>query len=215
MSQPQALIQWTIAELFLVLVTGTVVLGSMWAPQIFLWLVLMGVMLFLFSLLAISRVGRGSWQAFATGFCCFAIGYFAALLLVENNSFSLLQEVRQLPTTNWMYHWQPALTQTKYMKDGEAIPASLDPTMDMYGNVVDSEGNSLGSTMIGGGGFIGGGGPNVVIQAIQVERTPSHEAYFTLGHVFWALLLGYLGGKFAVGFQRFQNNQETKPAPVE
>ncbi|QDU76597.1 hypothetical protein Pan97_36490 [Bremerella volcania] len=216
MSQRQALVQWSLLELVVVLTTGVVVIGSMWAPQIFLWLVLMGVMLFLFSLLAISRVGRGPWRAFATGFCCFAIGYFAALILVENNSFTLFSELRQLPTTNWMYHWQPVLTHTKYMKDGEAIPASLAPTMDIYGNVTDSEGNSLGSTMVGGGGgFIIGSGQNMVINAIQVVHTPSQETYFTLGHVFWALLLGYLGGKFAVGFQRFQENQETSQQPIE
>lgn len=220
MSQRQALVQWSLLELVIVLTTGIVVLGSMWAPQIFLWLVLMGVMLFLFALFVIARVGRGQWRTFATGFCCFTIGYLAALLLVENNSYSIFPNIHQLPTTIAMYQLQPVLTQTSYMKDGERIPASLNPTVDIYGNVTDSAGNNLGSTLMGGGGgygggFVGGGGPNMVISAIEVKATPNYQTYFTLGHVFWALLLGYMGGKFAVGFQRFQENQETAQLPIE
>lgn len=219
MTQRQALVQWSLLELVIVLTTGILVLGSMWAPQIFLWLVLMGVMLFLFALLAVSRVGRGPWRAFATGFCCFTLGYLAALFLVENTNYSIFPNIHQLPTTIAMHQLQPFVTQTSYLKDGERIPASLNPTVDLYGTVTDAEGNTLGSTLMGGGGGYGGGGfigggTGKVITAIEVKSTPNYQTYFTLGHVFWALLLGYVGGKFAVGFQRFQENQETNQPPI-
>ncbi|MFN3152028.1 hypothetical protein [Bremerella sp.] len=221
MTQRQALVQWSLWELVVVMTTGILVLGSMWAPQIFLWLVLMGTMLFLFALIAISRVGRGPWRAFATGFCCFTIGYLAAFFLVENNNYSIFPNIHQLPTTIAMHQLQPYVTHTIYLKDGKPIPASLNPTVDIYGNVADSNGNNLGSTLMGGGGgyggggFMGGSGPNTVITAIEVKSTPNYQTYFTLGHIFWALLLGYVGGKFAVGFQRFQENQETSQPPTE
>lgn len=86
MSQRQALAQWSLLELVVVLTTGTFVIGSMWAPQLFLWLALMFLLLLVFAFLTISRVGKGQWKTFAQGFCCFAIGYLAALFLVENGS---------------------------------------------------------------------------------------------------------------------------------
>lgn len=213
MGQRQALVQWSLGELVIVLTTGTIVIGSMWAPQVFLWLVLIFFMLLVFSMVAISRVGRHHWRTFATGFCCFTIGYLAALLLVENPNLSTFPTIGQLPTTNLMFQCQEILTHTRYIKDGKVIPASRELKIDTYGNVIDSDGNSLGSTMAVGPLIPGVmGTPNA---GIQIVRNPDPIAYITLGHVFWALLLGYLGGKFAVGFQRFQNNQETALQPSE
>lgn len=209
-------VQWSLLELVVVLTIGVVVLGSIWAPPIFLNLVLAGFMLLVFSLLAIAWVGRGSWRTFATGFCCFSFAYLAALVLVETGQSRLFQGVGQLPTTSLMITWQSSLTRTQYIKDGQPISDELKPTMDNMGNVIDADGNTLGSTIaMGGGGFFAGGGPGTPVPAIYVKQTPNYSTYMTLGHVFWTLLLGYLGGKFAVGFRRFQDNQETAPPSDE
>ncbi len=200
------LVQWTIAELIVVLVIGTFVIGTMWAHRELVWLVMLLAMLLVFCMLTIAFVGRREWRWFGAGFSVFAVGYFLTLVIVERPQEAIPNTLSQLPTTYLLLQCQEALTHTRYELDGKEIPAELEPRVGPLGQVVDRDGNSLGNVHYGPNipGFIA-----PPTGSVFLTYTPDPSTYHTLGQTFWMLLFGYVGGKFGVGFARYQVRQET------
>lgn len=208
MASRKPLVQWSIRELFCVLVIGTVVIGSMWAHPAMVWFVMLFTMLLVFSMLTIAMVGRGDWRWFGAGFSVFAIGYFATLIFVERSEGELPQFMPQMPTTYLLMLCQESVTYRSFIKDGDVVSSDLGPVLTSSGLVTDRNGNALGEYMGSlPSGFIpglAGNSPGTVVTVL----TPGPFTYHTLGQIFFMLLLGYLGGKFAVAFARFQDRQE-------
>lgn len=202
----QPLVQWTVAELIVVLVTASFTIGAMWAHKSVVWLVMSLAMVLVFAMLAIAFVGRRDWRVFGVGFSAFAIGYFLTLAIVERSSESIPNTMGQLPTTYALMLCQESLTYVTYKVDGEVIPSEREPKLLASGTLVDRDGNRLGSNLVGP--FI----PGLTSQPkgmVIVVHTPDPLTFHTLGQIFWMLLFGYLGGKFAVAFVRYQDRRET------
>jgi len=220
MSDSKPLIQFSVAELVVVLTIGTLVGGSMWAPNILLQLVMVLVLLLPLVFVTMALIGKDSWRIFSIGFVVFALGYFTAGIVIKNQSLSLPNSHQELPTDYLWSQLYESIVQRVYFKDGKPISEDLEPKSDEWGNVTDKNGNYLGNlnaketnargSFGGGGGVPTPGGPPVKLRSI-----PWWETFQTIGHLLWMLTFGYLGGKFAVGFQRFQHNQETSPTTGE
>ncbi|PQO42123.1 hypothetical protein [Blastopirellula marina] len=202
MDKRKPLVQFSIRELLTVLVVGTVVIGSLWAHPAMVWVVMLFAMLLVFSMLTIAIIGRDGWRWFGAGFSVFAVGYFATWMTMESFGNQFPDLLRPMPTTDLLRQLQESLTYISFEKDGQPIPAELEPIMNDAGDVYDRHGNRLGGT----NRF-----DPFLAPSVRVVQTPSTDTYHTLGQIFFMLLLGYLGGKFAVGFARFQGRQEEIP----
>ena len=173
----------------------------MWAPLATVQVILVLVLVYLLALATIAVMGRGDWRVFAIGFIIFAVGYFLSAVLIENQSLKLPNSNKTLPTAYlWGQLYDPIVHRV-FIKDGESIPASLEPKLDDRGNVTDKDGNVLGNLNAG--------------RAVQLKPTPSLETFHTIGQVLWMLLFGYLGGKFAVGFRIYQVRQGSELLSTE
>lgn len=148
-------------------------------------------------------VGQKEWRTFAIGFVVMAICYSALLVVVERKVAQSTEIPLRgyLPTTALWYSLKEPLTRQQFFMNDAAIPTDKNPTLanDNY-TVLDGDGNKIGKLASGG---------------IKLVKTPTNDQFEMTGYAVWYILLGYLGGKFAVGFQRFQNNQETPLQPSE
>ncbi|MBA2117995.1 hypothetical protein [Bremerella alba] len=115
--------------------------------------------------------------------------------------------INELPTTIvWESGYESLEHKVyKYRDNGEVISSSLEPHRDPQGNVLDKDGNVLGVHGVNGNN----------LRSIGVYTVPKAGTYYVVGELLWAMLLGYLGGKFVLGFRRFQDNQETEAKPTE
>jgi len=128
-------------------------------------------------------VDRGPRQVFAIGFCVAAFGYGVLLLsapkikdiygIQRNREFSSNQG--ELPTTVLLDQIYRKVQSGVWIEQetGKAHPATASP-------VTDSSGNQT----------IGG-------KPVGFMPIPSGEDFMHVGHYWWALLFGCLGGSFA------------------
>ena len=199
MSQPKALVQISMAEAVVLLTAACLLIGMIWSP--WWWLeclfFLLAIVAFLMTAIACSARGETKW--FAAGFSILAIGYLGLSMAVQAGMVRVgAVYVNELPTTMvWQngYEWIKRET-FRYADNSEAISSSLEPYRDPQGYILDKKGNVLGVDTAGAN----------KLRHVRIFIVPSVGTYSVIGELSWALLLGYLGGKFVVGFRRYQEN---------
>jgi hypothetical protein len=126
---------------------------------------------------------RGPRQAFALGFCLATFGYGILLLSTPKTTdiYSIKRSVEfsqvqgQLPTTLLLYRIYRSVQGGVYVEHetGKAHPSTTPLITD-----------SAGNQTIGG-------------KPVGFMPIPDSEDFMHVGHYWWALLFGYLGGSFA------------------
>ncbi|MHC2070556.1 hypothetical protein ACYFX5_24055 [Bremerella sp. T1] len=206
MNGRKPLVQFSIAELVTVLTIGCLVVGAMWAHEIVSNLALLVAMGIVIGNLIVIAVARNQPRTFAIGFTLAAFSYAVLSLIVEHRigETSEFRLDRELPTTKlWMELREP-ITREYFYLDDKLIPESRKPTFLEDGRtVVDKDGTKLGRVSSLGG------------SKLKIKESPSGTMFIRTGFVVWTLLLGYLGGKFAVGFRRYQDRQSIEPKPQD
>jgi hypothetical protein len=167
------------------------------------------VIVALIAALIVAFVDRGFSQAFAVGFVLVGFVYALAVLsgyssLASGNITSDMRNLEftyggRLPTTySLRFLHQTVIHRTYTDLSGNPLP-NYDPAKD-------SKTASVGG---GGGGFSRGGFP------ARTHESPTREDFMPIGHCWWALLLGYVGGIFAMYVHRRRMRDEEKlPADV-
>ncbi|MEW4561216.1 hypothetical protein AB1K70_01750 [Bremerella sp. JC770] len=202
------LVQWSLGELVVVVTVATVVVGSLWAPMIFFQLAMILLMLIASILVVILCIGSGYLRTFCIGFASAVGVYLLALILVESPYGIFVAEDVRLPTTTIWAKMQPHITQ---IRAGSYPRSSVNKELIWQDDstLKDVDGNHYGAVrnldLI----------KSPIIGQQYIDFAPSLNVFYAIGQSVWLLTLGYLGGKFAVGFQRFQHNQETSPTTVE
>ncbi len=198
MNARPSLIQFSLSELIAVMTIATIVLGSMWTSREVVSGVVVGVVLLVLAWFTLALVGHGRLRAFAIGFVVFVLGYHLIAAVVVHGVVALnVIDNRMPPIRLWGQLHEPIVRRV-FMKDGQPIDASLEPTLSSRGIVTDKQGNRLGTIH-----FTGAGRPR-----IEVVDRPGLREFYTVGELLWTLLLGYLGGKFAVVAYRYQQRNE-------
>lgn len=151
-----------------------------------------------FAAFIIAFVDRGSRQAFAIGFSLVAISYWAVLIVgaqkAGSNSLELDFSFGRLPTTVLLKNLYSAVRKT-YWKDPnthQVIPG-YDPATQ---NQERSGGKVLGTYSPGP----------------YMANEPRREDFMVIGHFWWTLILGYVGGRFARWVYRGRCD-EPSPSP--
>lgn len=134
------------------------------------------------ALAIIAFVGTAQPKAFATGFLLSTLVYAATVIAAGNNELDPYDG--RLPTTIVLRYAHHALVTTTWtdFATGKVVP-DYDPAKDAQ----------LGN---GGGGF---GGPSVMLQ-----ESPDRPTFMSTGHMLLAMMLGWVGGKFAIYVYRTQ-----------
>jgi predicted PurR-regulated permease PerM len=195
-----------LVALFAMAVVSLVYANDFWVS------VITGILMVAFiAALIVAFVDRGFPQAFAIGFVLAVFAYAFALLsgfssLSSGNVASNVRNVEfthegRLPTTRSLRFLHQAVTRHTYTDSwGKPLP-NFDPAKA-------SKTAAMGG---GGGGFFPGLGSNRYI----IHESPSRETFMPIGHSWWALLIGSLGGAFAVYvYRRRLRNEEKLPGDV-
>jgi hypothetical protein len=146
-----------------------------------------GAILILISAIVVAVGDRGPRQKFALAFAIVVAGYHFAIMAepgTETNSGSpaLQGAAGPLPTSQLLESLYQAIAVTDW----------YDPfTGQVIGPYDPRQPNppSIGPPP-GGGGFVAGIGP-------QLRTRPNQYPFMRIGHIWWALLFGYVGGRVA------------------
>jgi hypothetical protein len=197
----------SLRELFmLVAATALAIVSLMYASPV--WQAIFSLVAMLLALAAViaSLVDRGPRRAFAIGFAVAMLGYLLALIniqkfmsgrAVENTELDVYAEGR-LPTSIALQNFYAGISRTKYFDPttGERIPESERDNLTVIGE------NRFGIRGTGGGGGFGSGGMFGGVRVPPGKRAALHEIrprrenFMPIGHFWWAVLLGYIGGRF-------------------
>ncbi len=133
----------------------------------------------------IAFVGRGQLKCFATGFMIPLTAY--AFLHIAAGDAELDPFQGELPTTRLLRPIYRVVVTRTWLDavSGKELPDYQPGTMPARHE----------------GGFL----PPGVTRVVRSE-TPDRTAFMTLGHVLLAMGIGYVGGKFAVVVQRYQDS---------
>jgi hypothetical protein len=159
------------------------------------WMALSGaVMLLTTALLIVAVIDRGARQAFAIGFMLtagvYAVMYFTSA--IANGAGRELDPYDgSLPTTKILRPLFENVSTVQYTVQTSggnrafATHAEAETFLKSYG----------GPAFYTGGGLGGGGGFNPGISFLE---TPARADFFSIAHLWWMLLFGYLGGRFGL-----------------
>ncbi len=200
MRKQKPLVQWTIREFLFVLTVGIVVLGSMWATKLVWQLAMLLAMLILIAMLVLASTGRREWRTFAIGFALAAAFY--GVISKTNPA--------EIPT-QWIWdQLRDHVSRRVFVLDDAIMADSQTLSVTPDGLVRDQEGQPVGglSGFAPTGGYFSGPGQSSNLPTIHFDYAPTTSTFQLTGRAFWFLLLGYLSGKFAVGFRRYQDKLE-------
>jgi hypothetical protein len=199
----------SLRELFvLVAATAVAIVSLMYASP--LWQAIFSLVAMLLALRAViaSLVDRGPRRAFAIGFAVAMLGYVLIVINVqkfmpgragENTEFDVYAEGR-LPTSIALQNFYAGISRTKYFdaKTGARIPESERENLMLVGENLFGIGGTGGGGGFEGGGMFGGASVQVPPgkRAALYEIRPRRENFMAIGHFWWALLFGYIGGRF-------------------
>jgi len=144
-----------------------------------------------FAMLIVAFVDRGARQAFAIGFSIVAICYWAVLVAgaqrAGSNSIELDYSFGRLPTTAILRKLYAAVRKTFWIdqKTGAVVPGYTPNTQAQ-------------------------GGVSAAIPTAYMANRPKREDFMQIGHCWWTLILGYVGGQFASWIYRRRANS-TEP----
>jgi hypothetical protein len=126
---------------------------------------------------------RGPRQVFAIGFCVAALGYGGLLATAHKtkDNYGVLQGVEyssgegKLPTTMFLYRVYRSVARGEYVEQdtGKTHPATTALMTDAAGN----------QTISG--------------KVVGFRPIPDSDDFMHVGHYWWVLLFGYVGGSFA------------------
>ena len=135
-----------------------------------------------FAALVTATVGRGSMQASSIGFVLIMATYGLIVFnpipnISRGAEFDHMQG--RLPTTRLLRYIHAAVGQSQWIDSstGKEIP-NFDPANPSI-------------PMSGSGGFQGAG------PTAGYREIPQRELFMPIGHLWWGLLFGYIGGRFA------------------
>lgn len=200
MEKRRPLAQWTIREFIFVLSVGILVLGSMWAAKLIWQLAMLLVMLIMIAMLVVAFTGRGEWRTFAIGFAL-AVAFYGVVSTTKP---------AEIPT-QWIWdQLRDHVSRQVFVLDGEPLPDSQKLSVTPDGLVRDENGQSIGglSGFAPNGDYYSGPDQSLNLPRIYFDYAPTTAVFQAVGKAFWPMLLGYLSGKFAVGFRRYQDHKE-------
>jgi hypothetical protein len=212
----------SLREMFLLVAATALAIVSLLTAS-FLWQSIIGLAAMLAAMIAmiVTFVDCGPRRAFAIGFAVAMLGYLFVVLNAReimpanrfgsdnrNVEFGVYEYGARLPTSVALQYIYAGISRTKYFdaKTGERIPESESAKLSLVGEWF----GGVGGGGLGGGGF---GGMQMNVPAGQrpafYETRPRAENFMVLGHFWWALLFGYVGGHFA-RFVYLRRDRETK-----
>lgn len=167
-------------------------------------------MIVLFGSLIIATIDRGARQAFAIGFALTMIAYGAMLTTghrivgsggsMNSKNVEFDQWAGRLPTTRLLRYVHMAVERNEWTDaSGNVIPG-YDPKKPVVPQI-SNRGPSSGSF----GGPVGGA---------FFREVPPREIFVPIGHCWWSLLLGYVGGYFG-RFVYWRRIGEDRKRPVD
>jgi predicted PurR-regulated permease PerM len=172
----------SLRELFLLLACCAFALVSLkYASETWLAVTLGMGMLVFFWAIVVAAIDRGSRQAFATAFVLVMSMYVVIVLNTPSPVFNQSQPASmefdqwdgRLPTTRLMRYVHQLLDRSEWI-DGSTGEVVAQPTTSQI--------NAAGTGM----------SPSVAYREI-----PPREQFMPVAHMWWGMLLGYIGGKFA------------------
>lgn len=202
-STRKPLVQLGMAEMIGVLSIFSIVFGAMWAPAIVFPMVVLFVMILSAAILAIAWVGMGEVRTFASGFVAWTMVYLLACIAIECN-LGLFEEGAEpfvLPTTTLWEQLREPLTRFELKPLDESASYPGVRVSDDGLSVLNENGVEIGYVADWSGRDVSGVG-------FFIKETPGATRFLRTGYLLWYLVLGHLGGKSAVGFARFQDQQE-------
>jgi hypothetical protein len=189
----------SLRELFALVTCCALALVSLkYASEAWLAFALGVAMLAFFAAIVLAAIDRGPRQAFGVAFILIVIAYgflvfetprYPGNAGIGTGEFNLWQG--HLPTTYLLRFVYTAVEDRRWFDSttGKEIN-NFDPANPSI--PID---NSVGDFGGGGGGFSGGGG--VAPSTASLRVFPSQQHFALIGHLWWALLFGYIGGRFA------------------
>jgi hypothetical protein len=191
-----------------------------YASQVWLTVTLGIALIALFIAIIVAAVDRGPRQAFAIGFTLIVIAYGWAVFNVpqvpsggidgslRTGEFGLW--TGHLPTTQLLRHVYTAVQGRTWFDSstGKEL-VNFDPANP---SIPVGPGGGFGGYMGGGGGGFGGGGIATAPATPMAfyRESPTQEDFAPIGHLWWAILLGYLGGRFGQVVYARRANQTGK-----
>jgi predicted PurR-regulated permease PerM len=166
-----AMVRMSIRQLLLfVAIIAIAIVSLNFANELWMTSIIGATMLVVVGAAIVGVVDRGPRQAYAAGFAITAVLYLLFLGALFGREFEQLYG--KLPTTWSLTRLHKAINRNVYFDNiGRVIP-----------NYVPAD-NSAG---YGVGGF-----------AIQTREIPQSGHFMPIGHCWWAILLGCIGGLFA------------------
>jgi hypothetical protein len=168
-------IRFTVRGLLAVIAFFAVAFASLkFANEIWLAILSSVALLLLMAIAIVAFVGLGAMRAFAIGYALCVVIYGGAVYVSEKDEFDPARG--GLPTTLMLRPVFTGPVQHTYTDmSGKPMPRNYVPPQ-----------NSRRRT-----GFMSGG--TIVLTA----EHPSREVFMTIGHLLWAVILGFIGGQFA------------------
>ncbi|PQO42121.1 hypothetical protein [Blastopirellula marina] len=201
-STRKPLFQVGMAEMIGVLSVFSIVFGAMWAPTAIFQTVLLLVLVLVAVMLTVAVSGKGVSRVFAQGFVAWAAVYLLAFVMMESRLEVFHRREIPLPTTVLWGELQLHISEFRY-RHHESQAYSNVISRGNYGEIFDASGNLVGRMHNGiAKGQLG----------VDTEIAPTSGVFYVTGQLLWVLGLGYLIGKFAVGFRRYQENVQSAAA---
>jgi hypothetical protein len=202
-----AMLRLSLRELLIFIALAALAIASLkYASLTWLSIVAAVAMTAFFIALVVAAVDRGPQQSFAIGFVLVAAAY--GFLVVSpseeerNRSPEMSTYSGRLPTSQLLRFLYRGINSSGYYDNitGKFMPGydpHHDPNVRIGRNLVPLPGGGVG-------------------QAISYRQVPSTEEFMRIGHCWWALLLGYAGGRFAcVVYHRRMRDEQKLPADTQ
>jgi hypothetical protein len=201
----------------LVAATAVAIVSLLFASPV--WQTIVGFLALLSAIVAVivSLIDHGQRRAFAVGFSVAMLGYLLIvvagqkLALTRTENSMLPPDQAYLPTSLLLQSFFDGTSRTTYYdaQTHQLIPASESQNLFMV-----SGGYGTGGFGGGGGGGFGGAAiqPPAGQRAACYDVYPSRENFMAEGHIWLALLFGYIGGHFACLVYR-RRDREFKKQP--
>lgn len=181
----------SLRELFVLVACCALALVSLkYASETWVALVSALAMLAIFIAIVTALVDRGPRQAFAIGFAVIVITYGWTVLNTPLPYFG-----PNAPPTLEFDQWSGRLPTTRLLR---YVHQAVDRSewIDINGKVIANYNPQS---------------PAAVAPGVSIKEIPPREQFMPIGHMWWALLFGYIGGRFA----QFIYRRRTSEPPSE
>jgi hypothetical protein len=175
-TQREPIFRISLRELLVLIAFGAIALVSLrYASPLWQTLVATISATAFMAAMIVSLVGRRARQAFAIGFATTVVVYVALLAGTGLSSRDVNPEFNpatgQLPTTRLLSPLYAAVAESRWIdyRTGQEV-SNYDPHQ-----------------------------PGAAAQYVSLDERPERGIFMQIGHCWWALVLGYLGGWFARG----------------